>query len=336
MNRDGGGIRKRETKPRPGRRAARSRLQGNDSLVPRIILSRLLELPIQRYLRFIEKTVSNSPVSESFFRGDLVRKGDISGGKDLFSSKEVYGRVVVLDDHLSLFTTRPFLEYEFPVELDWSPGLAASFRWINTRNRLSRHIVLALLKYQRKFWTTEDETDLRPLTQQQFLALYPAPFLDASRLSRLIRVLPLLTPRGNIIPARRLFVSRRRFLSYQIRRILHAEARFLTDREIQDRLRKIPAAAGVYEISSSRRAQYPLIPSDVVYLGSSRCLRSRLRNYTLPRLANPRLEALRRSQQLFVRFVSTRKFQFLEKQLLAEFRRMHGQLPLGNRLGAAS
>ena len=111
--------------------------------------------------------------------------------------------------------------------------VVCSLNWINTRNAFSLHILKSLLRYQRTYWFSGDEADLRPLTLKEFLSLYPLRYLDRSRLSRLVAQLLVVTPQDEIISLRNLFLSRKKWCSYLIKQLVDRSEDALTDRDIQ-------------------------------------------------------------------------------------------------------
>lgn len=104
---------------------------------------------------------------------------------------------------------------------------------INTRNELSLHVVRGLHNYQRAFWETGRETDIKPLTMKQFSALFPHPSLEPSRLSRLVSTLSLQTHSKETVNLRKLFASRRMHFAHLIKEIVTESGATLTDIEIQ-------------------------------------------------------------------------------------------------------
>ena len=117
----------------------------------------------------------------------------------------------IFDKHLeTIYATQNYSEDK----------VICSLKWINTRNRFSLHILESLLDYQRKYWFSGKETDLRPLTLKEFLTLYPIQYLEQSRLSRLISNLSVINPQNQLIELQSLFISRRRYHAYLIKEIV--------------------------------------------------------------------------------------------------------------------
>lgn len=111
--------------------------------------------------------------------------------------------------------------------------MICSLRWINTRNEFSSHILKSLLHYQVRYWFSGEEKDLKPLALKQFLSLYPAKYLDESRLSRLIPNLGVYNPQNQFINLRSLFMSKKRYHAYLVKEIVENSEEPLRDKTIQ-------------------------------------------------------------------------------------------------------
>lgn len=204
--------------------------------IGKIIFSRVLSLPMAKYRRYIA-SVSGAPAA--FRRGD--------GGQ---TRETVFARVKISSRNPVTEIDNCFME-TFPVPAA-DPRTICSLLWINTRNRFSRHILRNLLRYQKRYWLTERETDLRPLSLKRFLTEYPLRYLDVSRLSRLLAVLRVETPKGGNIGLRSLFVSNLRFHSFVVKEIINQSTNSLNDHRIQERLRQKGIAVSVRTVCYAR------------------------------------------------------------------------------------
>ena len=189
--------------------------------IGKIIFSRVLSMPMAKYREYIA-SVCGAPAASRRYDGGQT-------GKTVFARVKISSRNPAAEIADDCFTEI------FPV-LAADPRTICSLRWINTRNRFSRHILQKLLRYQKRYWLTERKTDLRPLSLKRFLTEYPLRYLDVSRLSRLLAVLRVETPKGRNIGLRSLFVSNRRSCSFVIREIINQSANSMNDREISERL----------------------------------------------------------------------------------------------------
>lgn len=342
------------------------------STIAKITLARILEMPLEKYIRFMEKKTN----------GWHPQGGDSHRDMHL----PVYGRVVVEDGRLEFQSADERLVRQYPDDGTVVPKL------INTRNELSLHVVRGLLEVQRAFWETGRESDIKPLTMKQFSALFPHRFLDPSRLSRLVSTLSLQTHNKEIVKLRKLFASRRMHFAHIIKEIV-AESDavltdILTDIEIQAilwkeyraalsarticncrkllgipnvrkrsaayypehisfgsyvalcsrQMRTIPAEAGIYELSASAPVSYPHGASQVIYIGASKNLRRRLASYDSGKIKNRRISDFADNGKLCVRFQLTNRnleVEEVEKELLKAFKRHYGELPRGNAIGGS-
>ena len=205
--------------------------------IGKIIFSRVLSMPMAKYREYIA-SVCGTPAAP--------RRDD--GGQ---TGETVFARVKISSRNPATeIADNCFMEI-FPVRAD-DPRTICSLRWINTRNRFSRHILRNLLRYQKRYWLTERETDLRPLSLKRFLTEYPLRYLDVSRLSRLLAVLRVETPKGGNIGLRSLFVSNLRFYSFVVKEIINQSKNSLNDRRIQERLRQKGIAVSVRTVCYAR------------------------------------------------------------------------------------
>ena len=123
--------------------------------------------------------------------------------------------------------------------------IVCSLKWINTRNEFSLHILKSLLDYQSKYWFSGKEAELEPLTLKLFLSLYPLPYLDQTRLSRLIPNLLVMNTHCQLINLKDLFISKKKYCALLIKEIVdntESAAADLKDKDIKYRL----AQKGVY------------------------------------------------------------------------------------------
>jgi hypothetical protein len=334
-----------------------------------IIFSKILEMPLGKYLAFIGKATNNheaAPPQQVFIRKKLVyAKLTVSEGGAIIPE--------ILDERLWK---------RYPLDINHGRRVMFAFQWINTRNEFSDHILQALITYQRDYWLSGKEVDLKPLTLKEFLHRFPHEHLDPSRLSRLVGNLLVRTPHNVVISLRNLFISTKRSHAYQVKQAVDENEDALSDPDIQHRLKlkglhlsvrticncrkllnipnykerashyygrdiafsdpiaisekkfnRIPAEPGVYELSIDARISYNGYRSDVVYIGTSKNLRKRIASYSGKSLKNGRLCQLDVDRQLFVRFCVSEEYQALEKSLLKIFKNNYGELPKANSIG---
>ena len=203
-----------------------------------IIFSKVLSMPMTKYREYIA-SVCGAPADTRRYDGGQT-------GETVFARVKIFGRNPTAE------IAAPCFAEKYPVPANSDLKTICSLRWINTRNRFSRHILQRLLRNQKWYWLTERETDLRPLSLSRFLAKNPLRYLDVSRLSRLLAVLRVETPKGGNISLRSLFVSARRYCSFVVREMINQSTESLNDRQIQERLRQKGIAVTVRTVCYAR------------------------------------------------------------------------------------
>jgi len=207
--------------------------------IAKIIFAKILKLPLKGYLTFIERTTMAPAGSTS--TGEYTDEGSL------------YARILVKNGDPCFEIPDKRLENIHSVGILMDNKIVCSLNWINTRNQFSMHILKNLLCYQKKFWLSGKKMDLKPLTLKGFLELYPMQYLDQSRLSRLISNLSVLSPQKNPVCLKDLFISRRRYFAYQIKRIIERNKAVLKDKDIQYLLAAERINLSVRTICNSRR-----------------------------------------------------------------------------------
>ncbi|MFH1908865.1 MAG: hypothetical protein ABIL11_16035 [Chloroflexota bacterium] len=333
-----------------------------------IIFAKILEMPLGRYLAFIEKTTnSHVPVPPRHL---------LTGEKTIYANLAVSEAAIIPE----ILDERLWKRYSLDRKLDRKVMFA--LQWINTRNEFSEHILQALITYQRDYWLSGKEVDMKPLTLKEFIHRFPHEYLDLSRLSRLIGNLLVRTPHNEVIGLRNLFISTKGLYAYHVKQVVDEDEDALSDPDIQDRLKlkglhlsvrticncrkllnipnykerashyygrdvafsdpmailerkfnRIPAEPGVYELSLDSRISYNGHRSEVVYIGASKNLRKRIASYSGKSLKNSRLLQLVVDRQLFIRFCVSEEYLALEKSLLKNFKNNYGELPKANSNG---
>ncbi len=332
-----------------------------------IIFSKILEMPLGKYLAFIEKATNSHGAAPP--RQVLVKK-------------IVYANLAVSEGAIIPEILDDRLWKRYSLDINHDRKVMFAFKWINTRNEFSDHILQALIAYQRDYWLSGKEVNLKPLTLKEFLHRFPHEHLDLSRLSRLVGNLLVRTPHNEVISLRNLFISTKRLYAYHVKQVVDENEDALSDPNIQYRLKlkglhlsvrticncrkllnipnykerashyygrdiafsdpmaiserkfnRIPAEPGVYELSLDSRISYNGYRSDVVYIGASKNLRKRIASYSGKSLKNGRLLQMVKDRQVFVRFCVSEEYQALEKSLLKNFKINYGELPKANSNG---
>jgi len=323
--------------------------------IGRIIFSKVLSMPMAKYREYIASA-----------RGIAAAQA----GEMVYASVKISGRNPTIE------IADPCFAGNYPVPAGAGLRTTCSLRWINTRNRFSRHVLRRLLRHQKQYWLTEQEADLRPLSLSRFLAKNPSRHLDVSRLSRLLSAIRVKTPKGRNMALRSLFVSKRRFCSFVIREMVNQSKKSLNDRELRERLSRkgisvsirtacyargllhIPNHAerngsgyegkarfsGYFPLNKANIPRIPEIPGVyeisvrgmTAYLGTTKCLRKRLMHYTSGQIKNTALRPIIGESGVNVRYFPTENYRDCEKRLLLNFKACFGVLPMANVLGGGT
>jgi hypothetical protein len=204
-----------------------------------IILSKILEMPLEKYLTYINKKTSTESTAQAAAQSQYERR--MAERK----KNAVFAMIALREGKLTFEI--PDLRLANMVRTDHKKpgdnGIVA-LKWINTRNGFSKHILCSLIQYQSEFWRSGKEIDLKPLTLSQFISLYPFKHLDQSRLSRLLSVLFAETPHTEVIGFRNLFPSKKRCCAYRIRAIINKDQNNTASRDTD--IQNMLARQGVY------------------------------------------------------------------------------------------
>ena len=191
------------------------------STIAKITLSKILKMSMNQYISFVERKINGLENYKekrfSFFAKVIPANENIS-----FSEKPCYiFKIEVANERLIK---------QYPLN---GQSNEVVVKMINTRNKLSEHIVRGIIEFQKKFWDAGDVAYIKPLTLKKFILIYPHPNLDESRLSRLGSVLLLQMQSGKTIILKNLFISKRRFYANVIKKLIDESDKVLTDKDIQ-------------------------------------------------------------------------------------------------------
>ena len=229
-------------------------MKKQNKLVGKIILADFLEYTVEKFLSFVS-IVEGSPLYNKLAQeGIIVFKplsgasmlreanvavlakagviGKVAGGTNssiCYSAREFSIEYQVRDEKLSNFLDNQKLSEEERKNIN---HLLNKLRRINTRNVIVHKILKGIVEYQKDYFTSNNESDLKPLTRVE-LARFISDFkdgkhdldfmLDTSRISRAIRGLSLIAPSGEELPLWLLFPSRRDMVKRYIKAILNQE-----------------------------------------------------------------------------------------------------------------
>ena len=252
------------------------------SAIAKITLSKILKMSMNQYIGFVERKINGfenyKEKRVSFFAKVIPANENIreplKTNFQMFFTPSLKGETSENQPPFRVRGKADFQFLEMPISFSENPGHIFNIevaderlikqyplngqnnevivKMINTRNKLSEHIVRGIIEFQKKFWETGDVSYIKPLTLKKFILLYPHPNLDESRLSRLGSVLllqtclPCLPARqasrqvqsGKTIILKNLFISKRRFYANVIKNFIDESDKALTDNDIQTILKK--------------------------------------------------------------------------------------------------
>lgn len=146
--------------------------------------------------------------------------------------KEVTGIVVAKNDVFRFYspgyTKLNFEVLHEPKDVSWKYCM----NWIKTKNLFLDHVMNNVLTLQRVFWETQDSATLVPMSLNKFIEMYSFPYLDVSRLSRLVNN-TLISFNGEKYLLRDLFPSSKKVHALILRQVVRQSDYGMKDREIQ-------------------------------------------------------------------------------------------------------
>ncbi len=215
------------------------------ALLGKIVFARFLELPLRTFDRLVaqaESSIGHEGLYPWVTMGRLegAQVADEATGIHQTQASPILGEIREAGESLMFLYRRDSYarEYRFDEEglcrLMSNPNfpgesakILRKLRLINSRNRLTHALILAVLALQAEYLRSELPLSLLPLTQAQMSErLRAQPGLsvvaDPGRISRLIRGLSLALPNGKITPLTGLFPKPRQvhchFVDYVIKK----------------------------------------------------------------------------------------------------------------------
>jgi hypothetical protein len=223
-------------------------------LIGKIILSNFLEHSVEKFITFVSdtessplykrlvqdgvimpKSLAEANMLEQKNAAALARAGVVAkvGGAVNFSvyytAREFSVEYQINDEKLARYLNSPKLSGEERKNISC---LLNKLRRINTRNLIVHMILKGIVEHQRDYFASSSELSLKPLTRAELASLI-SDFrddscsldfiIDASRISRAIRELSLITPKDEEVPLRFFFASRRDMVKRCVKAILNQE-----------------------------------------------------------------------------------------------------------------
>ena len=256
-------------------------------LIGKIILANFLEHSVEKFITFVSevertplykklvqegtimpKSLPEATILEQKNAATLAKSGVITrigGGASFpiyYTAREFSVEYQINDGKLASCMNNPKLPEE---ERENISRLLNKLRRINTRNLIVHMILKGIVEHQRDYFASNNELNIKPLARAE-LARFISDSrdgsrsldfaIDVSRVSRATRELSLITPKGDEVPLRILFASRKDMAKRCIRAILNQEkkdigsgrvAKAYTDEELVDKMNE------EYGLSITRR-----------------------------------------------------------------------------------
>ncbi len=246
-----------------------------NELIGKIILANFLERGIESFITFISE-VEGLPLYKRLAQENIIIPKPLPGAKILrLKNTTALAKVGVIAKvekgaNFSIhYTQRKFsIEYQIndgklrrrmdnlklrEEEKKNLSGLLCKLRRVNTRNMLVHEILKGIVEYQKDYFESNSELDLKPLTMAELARIisnsressHSSVLVDASRISRVIRRLSVITPQGKEVSLSSFFASRKDMVKRYIKAILNEERtdicngrlkRPYTDEELRGRL----------------------------------------------------------------------------------------------------
>ncbi len=191
-----------------------------------LIFANVLEMNIGKYIDYVERFLAMT-LQAPFYEVCHVDNKILPERMDEFT-----GVVVAEGDDFHFYSPRHIkLNFQLlhePADEKWKHYM----NWIRTKNLFLNHVISKVLTLQRVFWKTRDLKTLVPMSLSKFLELHPFPYLDISRLSRLINN-TLISFNGTRYLLRDLFPSSKKVHSLILENVVHQNNFRMKDREIQ-------------------------------------------------------------------------------------------------------
>ena len=203
-------------------------------MVGRIIFANLLELPLEKYKRFIEEVEESLIFDKIQIEFNKLSKAKVSN--KVKEASKVVAKIVRSGKNFSISYTYGGFNKIYAV-CAVSP-LTHKLRRISSRNLLTHKILKEVIKYQRRYLETGDPIDLVALKQVQLP-------LDNSWTSRLVSRISIITPSGEEKPLKWFFQTQKDINKRLIKQLLDKEnkqiesgrlKRPLTDNQIRTKL----------------------------------------------------------------------------------------------------
>jgi len=235
------------------------------NLIGKIILADFLEYRLEKFINFVQ-AVEEQPLYKKLAREGTIIRRPLFDAKILREESDIvrYGvGVLAKVKNSSIHYTNEYLSIEYIVDHEKLRRiindiklteeekknisiLLHKLRRINTRNQITHEILKRVVEYQRDHFESNggNEVDLKPLRRIELAKDISNSdckensrgfVIDASRISRIIKGLSVITPQGRVISLKELFPTKRDMVKRYIKTLLNRE-----EEEIYNNRRKMP------------------------------------------------------------------------------------------------
>jgi len=199
-----------------------------------MLFANVLEMSIDKYLNYVDRFInitSKAPFYEIHHIDDRISNNMAKG-----TTGAVVREKGDFQFYSSEYIKMDFELLEEPSDIKWKH----SMNWIKTKNRFIHHIVANLLELQRDFFETHERKTMIPISLKEFLEECQLPFLDISRLSRLVNNTFISFNNSKYLLKELLWNKRKVYTSY-VEHVISSVSIYrdrIKDNEIQDILKR--------------------------------------------------------------------------------------------------
>ena len=220
--------------------------ESQGELIGKIILAEFLEYPMEEFINFIRE-LEELPLYQKLSYEGIITRRYFPDAKAVREGSLPSGVIAEVknDGSFSIHYSNAGFSIEYMVDNEKLQRIINGrklteedkkdvseflhkLRRISTRNRISHEILKGILKYQRDYFESGSELDLKPLRRAELVRVISKKnnggvIIDTSRMCRLVRGISVITPQGKEVELRCLFLSKRNIMKRHIRVLLSSE-----------------------------------------------------------------------------------------------------------------
>ena len=198
----------------------------NKDIIGRLIFAKVLEMDIGGYLNYVKSFIAGTS-KDPFYRVHHI------DNRILFTTPSGATGIIVEEENEFRFYSPEYVKLNFhlteePKDVRWKHCM----NWIRTKNLFLHHVVNKVMSIQKNFWHTQELKALVSISLKEFLEEHPFPYLDISRLSRLLNNTWIYFKRRMYL-LRDFFWSAKKVRARILENIVSQYAYAMKDRELQ-------------------------------------------------------------------------------------------------------